>query len=162
MSAVLASNDGRQAERAVDTPVALITGAADGIGWAAARAFAGAGYRVVLADLRTEEGTTEAFGVATYPSAVLYSSADWLRTNRDTAARLARAIVKTLDWMKSHSEQEIADKTPKALRGADDALYVEALKGSRAMFSGSTAQCPNGCGGSPGRPWRSRGRASAR
>ena len=89
----------------------------------------------VLADLRTEEGTTEAFGVATYPSAVLYSSADWLRTNRDTAARLARAIVKTLDWMKSHSEQEIADKTPKALRGADDALYVEALKGSRAMFS---------------------------
>ena len=37
--------------------------------------------------------------------------------------------------MKSHSEQEIADKTPKALRGADDALYVEALKGSRAMFS---------------------------
>ena len=89
----------------------------------------------VLADLRTEEGTTEAFGVATYPSAVLYSSADWLRTNRDTAARLARAIVKTLDWMKSRSEQEIADKTPKALRGADDALYVEALKGSRAMFS---------------------------
>jgi NitT/TauT family transport system substrate-binding protein len=89
----------------------------------------------VLADLRTEAGTTEAFGVATYPSAVLYSSADWLRTNRDTAARLARAIVKTLEWMKSRSEQEIADKTPKALRGPDDALYVEALKGSRAMFS---------------------------
>jgi len=54
MSAVLASNDGRGAEGAVDTPVALITGAADGIGWAAARAFAGAGYRVVLADLRAE------------------------------------------------------------------------------------------------------------
>jgi NitT/TauT family transport system substrate-binding protein len=89
----------------------------------------------VLADLRSEEGTMKAFGVATYPAAVLYSSADWLRTNRDTAARLARAIVKTLDWMKSHSEQEIADKTPGALRGADATLYVEALKGSRAMFS---------------------------
>lgn len=89
----------------------------------------------VLADMRTQQGTTDAFGVATYPGAVLYSSAEWLRTNRDTAARLARAIVKTLDWMQSRSEQEIADKTPKALRGADDALYVEALKGSRAMFS---------------------------
>jgi NitT/TauT family transport system substrate-binding protein len=98
----------------------------------------------VLADLRTEEGTTEAFGVATYPSAVLYSSADWLRTNRDTAARLARAIVKTLDWMKSRSEQEIAEKTPTALRGPDSALYVEALKGSRAMFSGDGLMTTDG------------------
>jgi NitT/TauT family transport system substrate-binding protein len=89
----------------------------------------------VLADLRSEEGTMQAFGVATYPSAVLYSSADWLRKNRDTAARLARAIVKTLDWMRSRSEEEIADKTPGALRGTDAALYVEALRGSRAIFS---------------------------
>lgn len=89
----------------------------------------------VLADLRTEAGTREAFGVATYPSAVLYSSGDWLRANRDTAARLARAIVKTLEWMKARSEQEIAEQTPKTLRGEDDALYIEALKGSRAMFS---------------------------
>jgi NitT/TauT family transport system substrate-binding protein len=88
----------------------------------------------VLADMRTEAGTMSAFGVSTYPGAVLYTTGDWLRTNRETATRLARAIVKTLDWMQSHSEQEIAEKTPPALRGADTALYVEALKSSRAIF----------------------------
>ncbi|PZW44827.1 NAD(P)-dependent dehydrogenase (short-subunit alcohol dehydrogenase family) [Humitalea rosea] len=41
-------------------PVALVTGAADGIGWATARAFADAGYRVVLADLRAEAAAARA------------------------------------------------------------------------------------------------------
>jgi len=35
-----------------DAPVALVTGAADGIGWATARHFADLGYRVAIADLR--------------------------------------------------------------------------------------------------------------
>ena len=35
-------------------PVALVTGAADGIGWAIARRFAAAGCRVALADLAEE------------------------------------------------------------------------------------------------------------
>jgi NitT/TauT family transport system substrate-binding protein len=89
----------------------------------------------VLADLRTEEGTRQAFGVTTYPSAVLYSSGEWLRGNRDVAGRLAHAIVRTLNWMASHSEQEIAQKIPAALKGDDEALYVEALRSSRPMFS---------------------------
>jgi len=41
-------------------PVALVTGAADGIGWATARAFAAAGHRVVLADLRVEPAAARA------------------------------------------------------------------------------------------------------
>jgi sulfonate transport system substrate-binding protein len=89
----------------------------------------------VLADLRDERGTHEAFGTSSYPSAVLYTNTNWLHTNRDTAARLARAIVETLHWMRDHSDEEIAEKTPPALRGEDVALYVEALKNSRAMFS---------------------------
>jgi NitT/TauT family transport system substrate-binding protein len=89
----------------------------------------------VLADLRTEDGTRAAFDVSAYPSAVLYSSGDWLRRHREEAGRLARAIVRTLGWMQAHSEQEIADRTPAALRGSDTALYVEALRGSRGMFA---------------------------
>ena len=89
----------------------------------------------VLADLRTEEGTKRAFGVDAYPAAVLYTSGGWLRGNRQTAERLARAIVKTLVWMNAHTEKEIADRVPAAIRGADSALYVEALKGSRPMFA---------------------------
>ena len=89
----------------------------------------------VLADLRTREGVKEAFGTDTYLASVLYASADWVRANRDTAARLARAIVRTLAWMQSHSPEEIAAKMPKAFRGDDETLYIEALKASMPMFS---------------------------
>ena len=89
----------------------------------------------VLADMRTAAGVKEAFGTDTYPGSVLYSSGDWIRANRDTAARLARVIARTLGWMQTHSPQEIAEKTPKAFRGDDDAIYVEALKASMPMFS---------------------------
>ena len=89
----------------------------------------------VLADLRDERGTHDAFGTSTYPSAVLYTNTTWLETNRVTAGRLARAIVRTLRWMHDHSDEEIAEKTPAALRVDDIAVYVESLKNSRAMFS---------------------------
>lgn len=89
----------------------------------------------VLADLRDEAGVREAFGTATYPGAVLYAPGEWIRAHHDSAARLARAIVRTLEWMHTHPATDIAEKTPKSLRGEDDALYVEALKNSMPMFS---------------------------
>ncbi len=108
-------------------------------GWVADPAFTivkrrNSGLRV-LADLRDERGTREAFGTGSYPGAVFYSNADWLAANRDTAARLARAIVRTLRWMHERSESEITERVPPALRGEDPALYAEALKASRAIFS---------------------------
>jgi len=89
----------------------------------------------VLADLRTAAGVKAALGAQAYPASVLYAKGDWIRANRDTTARLARAITRTLSWMQAHTPQEIADKTPKTFRGEDDALYVEALKASMPMFS---------------------------
>jgi NitT/TauT family transport system substrate-binding protein len=89
----------------------------------------------VLADLRTAAGVKDAFGTDTYPGSVLYSTAEWIGANRETTARLARAITKTLAWMQTHSPQEIASRTPKPLRGEDDSLYVEALTASLPMFS---------------------------
>jgi NAD(P)-dependent dehydrogenase (short-subunit alcohol dehydrogenase family) len=44
----------------MSTPVVLVTGGADGIGWATAQAFSAAGYRVVLADLRTDAAAARA------------------------------------------------------------------------------------------------------
>jgi NitT/TauT family transport system substrate-binding protein len=89
----------------------------------------------VLADLRSAAGVQEAFGTTSYPASVLYTQSGWLEANRGTAAKLARAIARTLAWMQSHTPQEIAARTPQALRGEDDALYVEALGHSMAMFS---------------------------
>jgi NitT/TauT family transport system substrate-binding protein len=89
----------------------------------------------VLADLRSAAGVKQAFGTDTYPASVLYSQTEWIRANHETAAKLARAITKTLRWMQTHSPEEIAGRTPKTFRGEDDALYVEALKASLPMFS---------------------------
>jgi NitT/TauT family transport system substrate-binding protein len=89
----------------------------------------------VLADLRTAEGVRAAIGTDTYPASVFYAHGEWVRANRETTARLARAIVRTLEWMHSHTPEEIAQKTPQTMRGENDALYVEALKASMPMFS---------------------------
>ena len=98
----------------------------------------------VLVDLRSEEGTRETFGVSMYPSAVLYTTGGWLRANRPTAERLARAIVRTLEWMASHSETEITARVPRRLRGEDDRLYADSLKDSRPIFSTDGLMPPDG------------------
>src|SRR5262249_26605786 len=86
-----------------------------------------------LADLRDSAGVKDAFGTATYPAGVLYAKGEWMRANHETAGALARAIVHSLEWIHSHTPQEIAQKTPRAFfSGDDDAVYVEALKGSIA------------------------------
>jgi len=89
----------------------------------------------VLADLRTAEGVKQAFGSDTYPASVLYSQGVWIRAYRATVQHLARAIVRTLDWMHKHSAQEIANAVPAGFRGDDPALYVQALESSLPMFS---------------------------
>ncbi|OLC44338.1 MAG: hypothetical protein AUH43_18895 [Acidobacteria bacterium 13_1_40CM_65_14] len=89
----------------------------------------------VLVDLRHVEGVKQTYGTSTYPASVLYAKAEWVRANRDTASRLARAIRRTLEWMQTHSAEEIADKTPADFRGDDRALYVDALKNTMAMYS---------------------------
>jgi NitT/TauT family transport system substrate-binding protein len=89
----------------------------------------------VLADLRTADGVSAALGARAYPASVLYAKGDWMRANRDTTARLARAMTRTLAWMQTHTPEEIAARTPKTFRGDDDALYVDALKASMPMFS---------------------------
>ena len=89
----------------------------------------------VLADLRTGEGVKSAMGADSYPASVLYSKGDWIRAHRDEAAKLARAIRRTLEWMRTHPSEEIAAKVPPAFTGEDRALYVEALRNSLPMFS---------------------------
>src|SRR5262249_54461470 len=121
------------------TAIAAIERAKVHAGWMAEPSFTlltrrNAGVRI-LADLRDERGTMEALGTKTYPSSVFYSNRKWLDAHRDTAAALARAMLRTLKWMHTHSPSDIAAKTPQAIRGEDDAVFIEALGHSMSMFS---------------------------
>ncbi len=89
----------------------------------------------ILADTRTGEGTLATFGVATYPSAVLYSTDAWIAAHHKEARRLAHAILKTLSWMRSKTPQEIRAKMPAAFRTEDEAADLEGLRSLQAMLS---------------------------
>jgi NitT/TauT family transport system substrate-binding protein len=77
----------------------------------------------ILADTRTAAGVKSVFGTDSYLSTVLYSKAEWVEKNRDTAEKLAGAITSTLAWMRTHSPEEIREKMPAAFR--TDALQMD-------------------------------------
>jgi len=92
------------------------------------------GEAKVLVDMRSVEGTVKALG-GLYPASSLYVQRNWLNGHKDDATKLARAFVKTLRFIKTHSATEIADKMPKDYYGNNKPLYIQALENSLPMYS---------------------------
>ena len=90
---------------------------------------------VILSDTRTAEGVQNAFGVSTYPAAVLYSTGDWINKNPDTTRKLAGAIQRTLTWIQGHSAEEIAAKMPPQYAGDDKSVYVASIEAAKKAYS---------------------------
>jgi NitT/TauT family transport system substrate-binding protein len=88
----------------------------------------------VLVDMRSLEETRAALG-GTYPASSLYVQSAWLDTHKDAAQKLARAFVHTLQYLHTHTADEIAAQMPKDYYGSDKALYVSALKASLPMYT---------------------------
>ncbi|MFM0234035.1 ABC transporter substrate-binding protein [Paraburkholderia sediminicola] len=87
----------------------------------------------VLVDMRTVEGTNAALG-GTYPASSLYVQAAWADSHKAEAAKLAHAFVRTMQFIHTHSAEEIAAKMPDDYQ-KDKPLYVSALKASLPMFT---------------------------
>ncbi|OCF86506.1 ABC transporter substrate-binding protein [Nocardia brasiliensis] len=96
---------------------------------------AGADKVEVLLDARSREGVEQTFGVSKYPASVLYSSSRWLDGNRTTATALAKAIVRTLQWIQGHSAEEIAARMPAEFAQDDRPTYVETIAKMKDGFS---------------------------
>jgi NitT/TauT family transport system substrate-binding protein len=92
------------------------------------------GLAKVLVDMRTAEGAKAALG-GTYPAACLYMSEAYVKANPQITQKLANAFVKTMQFIASHSAEEIADKLPKDYYAGDKASYVKALDAGKAMFT---------------------------
>jgi NitT/TauT family transport system substrate-binding protein len=93
------------------------------------------GLGTVLYDTRTQRGTRDVFG-GTWPAGGFYTTAEFAKQNPNTVAALARAGVKALRYIKSHSADDIAGHMPADYYGGDKATYVAALKANLPMFSG--------------------------
>jgi NitT/TauT family transport system substrate-binding protein len=88
----------------------------------------------VLIDLRTVDGTVKALG-GLYPASSLYVQRLWLDSHMTEATKLARAFVKTLKFIKTHSAAQIAEKMPKDYYGDNKETYIQALQNSLQMYS---------------------------
>jgi NitT/TauT family transport system substrate-binding protein len=88
----------------------------------------------VLVDLRTPAATRAALG-GDYPGSCLYVRADWLAQHKDTAQKLANAFTHALQFIATHSAEEIAAKMPPSYYNGNKALYVEALSNSKGSFT---------------------------
>lgn len=96
----------------------------------------------VLVDLRTEKDTAAALG-GLYPAASFYVQNAWAESHKDQAAKLAHAFARTMEYIHTHSAEEIAEKVPRDYYGSDKALYVQALNASLPMFT-ADAKMPAG------------------
>lgn len=97
----------------------------------------------VLVDLRTPATTEAALG-GPYPGACLYMPTAWVNKHRNQARLIAGAFVKALQYIKTHSAEEIADKMPSSYYGQDKALYVKAIGESKQMFTPDGVMPENG------------------
>jgi len=88
----------------------------------------------VLVDMRTIEGTRAALG-GTYPASSFYVQRAWAESHKADATKLSHAFAKTLNFIATHSADEIAAKMPKDYYAANKDLYVAALKASLPMFT---------------------------
>ncbi|WP_020663340.1 ABC transporter substrate-binding protein [Amycolatopsis benzoatilytica] len=101
------------------------------------------GQAKVLYDMRTPEGTKAALG-GLYPASSLYMSCEIVKRYPDVVQKLANAYVASLQWLSTHTAEQVADVMPKSFAGGDKALYVKSLKDSLPMFTKDGRMDPAG------------------
>ena len=97
----------------------------------------------ILSDTRTGKDTLDMFG-GEYPGGALYSTAAWVAGHEKEAQALTQAILNTLDWIHSHSAEEIMAKMPPEIVGKNTELYLAALKNTIPMYSQTGKMDPKG------------------
>ena len=97
----------------------------------------------ILSDTRSQHDTLAVFG-GEYPGGALYTKSDWIQSHPKEIQGLTNAIVATLNWIHSHTPEEIMAKMPENLVGPDKALYLAALKATIPMYSTTGKMDPKG------------------
>jgi NitT/TauT family transport system substrate-binding protein len=97
----------------------------------------------ILSDTRTVKDTIAVFG-GEYPAGSFYVLTSWLKAHQSEATKLAEAMVHTLQWIHTHSAEEVMAKMPKEFTSSDPKLYLTALKNMIPTFSSTGLMDPKG------------------
>lgn len=92
------------------------------------------GVGKILIDARSDDGAKAIYG-GIYPTSVLYATQSYIEDNPETVQKVTNATVKALEWMNSHSAEEIVEKLPKEFISGDRDTYVKAVENAKAIFS---------------------------
>ncbi|MBL8176952.1 MAG: ABC transporter substrate-binding protein [Bryobacterales bacterium] len=82
----------------------------------------------LLADTRTRQGMLAVHGVDSFPGTVLMATPAWLSEHRLEADKLRAAVRRAMDWMRSHTAEEVAARMPPAHYGEDQGAFIEAIR----------------------------------
>jgi NitT/TauT family transport system substrate-binding protein len=97
----------------------------------------------ILVDTRTQKDTEEVFG-GDYPGGAFYTRPEWMAEHPEETQALTNAMVATLNWIHSHSAEDIMAKMPANLVGPDKDAYLAALKNTLPMYSRTGLMDPKG------------------
>jgi len=89
----------------------------------------------VLVDGSTAESMRETFGGDLWASGTLSARQEWLDRNPETARRLARAMRQSLEWIASHTPEEIHARLPESARSEDTASDIAVIAWGRPAYS---------------------------
>ena len=92
-------------------------------------------HAVFLSDSRTVEGSRQMFGTEVFPSTSILAQDSWLRANPDTAHRFAKAVLKAMEWMRTHSAEEVRTQMPEATRMPDAEADLQAIRQAQQTLS---------------------------
>lgn len=97
----------------------------------------------ILSDTRTQKDTQAVFG-GDYPGGALYTRLSWIEEHPKEVQAMTDAMVATLQWIHSHTPEEIMARMPAEIVGEDKAAYLAALKNTMPMFSTTGLMDPKG------------------
>lgn len=92
------------------------------------------GIGKVLMDMRTVAGTKAALGTI-YPAGSLYAATDFVQAHPDIIQGLTTGVVRALQYVHSHTAQQIAAQMPKDCYGSSETTYVQALNANLGMYT---------------------------
>jgi NitT/TauT family transport system substrate-binding protein len=88
----------------------------------------------IVADTRTAEGAHAVYG-GPYPAGVLYATPAFIEKNPRTVQALVTAFWRGLQWIATHSPEEIARLMPEDYALGNATVYVRAIAASKPMYS---------------------------
>ena len=89
----------------------------------------------ILVDTSTPEAMREIYGGDMYATGTLSAKQDWLDRNPDSARRLARAGQRALQWLATHTPEEIRAKLPEGFRSEDEAIDLQIIRWGMATYT---------------------------